>query len=81
MNPDRAAMLLSFRDEGEVLTKRQIMDRAFVQNTYLFTSLIEQRLLAVLPWEPGSKPREYVLTRLGRERRELTNVSENLTYG
>ena len=81
MNPDRAAMLLSFKEESEILTKRQIMDRAFVRNTYLFTSMIEQKLIAALPWEAGNKPREYVLTPLGKDRREMVNVAENLGYG
>jgi len=81
MNPDRAAMLLSFKEESEILTKRQIMDRAFVRNEYLFANMVEQKLIASLPWRPGSVPREYVLTPLGKDRRDLVNAAENLTHG
>lgn len=81
MNPDRAAMLLSFKEENEVLTKRQIMGRAFVRNEYFFANMIEQRLIATLPWNPGHQPREYVLTPLGKDRRDLVNAAENLTHG
>jgi hypothetical protein len=81
MNPDRAAMLLAFAEESEILSRRQIMDRAFVNNTHMFETLIESKFIAALPWAGALAPREYVLTESGRVHRDLQNVSEALRYG
>ena len=80
-------MLLSFKEESEILTKRQIMDRAFVQNTHIFQTLLEARYIQALPWKPPvhgeayTPPREYVLTQVGVHYRSLQNVAENLKWG
>lgn len=74
MNQDRAAMLLAFHEDSEILTKRQIMARAFVQNTHIFISLLESQLITALPWRPGDTPRDYVLTPKGREWREREDM-------
>ena len=81
MPPERAAMLLSFKSEEDILTRRQIMDRAGVTNIHQFESLRNAQLIAQCEWRGAVHPREYVLTPLGKDRREMYNVAENLHHG
>lgn len=81
MNKDREAMLFAFKTENEVLTRQEIMKRAFVTDKHKFQSLVEMKWLDSLPWRPGNEPREFMLTGLGSTMRELQNVAENLGHG
>ena len=81
MPPERAAMLLSFKSENDILTRRQIMERAGVTNVHQFESLRNAGFLAQTEWRGAVHPREYVLTPAGKDRREMYNVAENHSYG
>ena len=81
MPPERAAMLLSFKSENDILTRRQIMERAGVTNVHQFESLRNAGLIAQCEWRGAVHPREYVLSSAGKDRREMFNVCENLHFG
>jgi hypothetical protein len=50
-----------------------------VRSEHMFQNMVEYKLIASLPWKQND-PREYTLTPLGRDRREIVNVAENLQY-
>jgi hypothetical protein len=80
MSPERAAMLLAFHDENDVLTKRDIFSRANVRDAMNFTYLLEAKMLAPKEWV-SNEPRRYALTPLGKDRREMYGAAENLEFG
>lgn len=77
---ERAALLLAFKKESEILTRREIMARAAVDNLHQFQTILVMKLVEPTEWHPNY-PREYRLTDLGKDRREFYNVAENLTWG
>ena len=81
MNAERAAMLLAFKSEDEILTRREIMTRAGVDNRHQFESLRAARYIFQREWGGAAVPREYGLTQDGKIKREMHNVAENLRYG
>ena len=80
MNPERAAMLLAFHDEGEILTRAQIFERSGVHDRLHLETLIFGGFVKPTEWKPNY-PREYRLTEAGNEKRHFYNVGEALRYG
>jgi hypothetical protein len=68
MNRDRAAILLAFHDETEVLTKRAILDRAGLREDMQLNYLISMNLIAMREWQPKER-RLLFLTPKGRDKR------------
>jgi hypothetical protein len=71
MSPDFAAMLKAFKQEDDILTRRVIMERSAVTDLNTFESFRMAGLVAQCEWRGAVHPREYVLSPLGKDRREM----------
>lgn len=69
MLPDRANLLLAFKNVSDHLTRKEIMDNAGVTAPQEFQSLLDAKLLVAGEWSQHH-PRRYSLSPLGVDRRE-----------
>lgn len=70
MLPDRAHLLLAFKNERQSLTRQEIMNDAGVTARQEFQSLLDAKLLVPGEWSQH-RPREYSLSPLGQDRRDM----------
>jgi chromosome segregation and condensation protein ScpB len=75
MNPERASILLAFREEDQVLTRREILDRSGLRDDQHVQDLMQMRLLGQREWQPNV-PRQYFLTPAGRDKRAECTVGD-----
>jgi hypothetical protein len=83
MNPARAAILLAFCDENEVLTKREIIERAMVSSLFQQTAielelnnLMSMGAIDRRAWISDKVPRQHFLRPKGRDMRDQCNVGD-----
>lgn len=75
MIPERKAVLLAFHEESDVLTKREIIQRANLKDEKPIMDLLAMALLAMREWQPNV-PRLYYLTPRGMDKRAECNVGD-----